>query len=51
MHLAFYDKDDNHICVIAVCARDEMEACERGHQILLNGTIRGAEDFQIVQRE
>lgn len=51
MQIKFFDKEGEPIITITTDAPDHWEACQEGHRILGEGTINGADDFDVLEQE
>jgi hypothetical protein len=49
VHIKFYDNDGELITTIQTDAADHWDACEVGHSYLREGTIKNADDFDVVE--
>lgn len=45
----FYNEAGEKLIGVRVEAEDHWEACEIGHTMLKEGTVSGADDFQVVE--
>lgn len=49
MKIKFFDSDGGHIITIVTEAQDHWDACLEGHRILGEGTVAGADDFDVIE--
>jgi hypothetical protein len=48
VRIKFYDENGVIITTVETEAQDHWDACSVGHRYLNEGTIRGAEDFDVI---